>query len=355
MRFNSLMSIAAASAVIALAGCSANSTSAIAPSPSSAGQARTSHFASGRSTLVLPPALQARMGTPHTSNPNASFDTCPSTGTLIYMSDGSLGVVNIYDSTLTLCGQLSGFSEPQGMTVHNHNLFVANTMGLNNGAAGDILAFHRGATTPYRKFIDPSGQFPVSVTVLTDNTVVGSNIFDSTFTTGSISTWLRTGHFVGNFVPPNMAESFFVTNTDGDTIFSDGFDNINFVSAFWTMTCPSGACTGMSEVGEAMSFPGGVIDSKSGDIVASDQIGNTADTFEMPNLTPVTFTWTGAGDVDGIDSTEAFISNLYGADAGNNQVLCFTYRQSGHSPGTCGSVAGNSGGQAIGIAVDPGS
>ena len=102
MRFNTLMSIAAASAVIALAGCSANSTSAIAPSPNSAGQARTSH-----STSLLPPAIQ-RVPMVRTSDAKRSFDSCPSSGTLIYAADFALSVVNINNSSLTMSGQLSG-------------------------------------------------------------------------------------------------------------------------------------------------------------------------------------------------------------------------------------------------------
>jgi hypothetical protein len=344
MRFNTLMSIAAASAVIALAGCSANSTSAIAPSPNSAGQAHTS-----RSTSVLPPAIQ-RMPMVRTSDAKLSFNTCPSTGTLIYAADFALSVVNIYNSSLTMCGQLTGLTNPQGMTVFHGDLLVANT------DAGNVLRYHRGAATPFKTYTDPSGQFPVGVAVLRDRTVVGSNIFSSTGG-GSLSTWHPNGTFVGNFVPPGMSESFFVAATDNGTIFSDGFDTSGF-SAFWTMTCPAGACAGMTEIGEAMTFPGGVTDTKSGDVLASDQLSNTADTFEMPSLTPVTFSWNAGGDTDGIDGTEVFgnpVSQVYGADAANNAVNCFSYKQSGHSTGTCGTAPGNSGGQLVGIAVDPGS
>jgi hypothetical protein len=357
MRFNSLMTIAAASAVIAFAGCSANSTSAIAPGAGSAGQARTTHF--GHSTSVLPRALQARVANPVKSSPSVSHNSCPASGTLIYVSDALLGVVNIYDSTLSMCGQLSGFLEPQGITVHGGNLYVANTLGSPNGT-GEIDEFHRGATTPFRKYTDPSGPYVVDVAVTGDGTVVGSNIFNPNTGIGSISTWHHGGKFVGNFVLPNLLESFFVDATDNGTLFSDGFDSVTFTSTFWTFTCPGGACAGMTELGQAMLFPGGIVDTQSGDILASDQSGDTADTFEMPSLSPATFGTTSGGDTVTLDELGSpgdgpGMGQVYGADAALNQTVCYQYKQDGSSPGTCGSVGGNSGGQALGVAIDAGS
>jgi hypothetical protein len=311
---------------------------------------------------VLSPALQSQLVHPVKSDLRVSHDSCPSTGTLIYVSDGNLGLVNIYDGTLTLCGQLSGFVEPQGMTVHRGNLYVANTLGSPNGT-GEIDEFHRGATSPFRKFTDPSGPYVVDVAIANDGTVVGSNLFNPNTGIGSISTWQRNGRFVGNFVLPNMLESFFVDATDNGTLFSDGFDSVNFASTFWTFTCPGGACTGETELGQAMSAPGGLVDTQSGDILASDQTSNTADTFEMPSLTPTTFGTTSGGDTDGIDelgnpgdgSRPSGLAQVYGADAINNQLTCYQYKQNGSSPGSCGSVAGNSGGVFVGVAIDSGS
>ena len=352
MRMPALATVAAASAVILLAGCSGNGSSAISPLPG--GQARTQHSMFGHSTSVLPPAIQ-RVPLVHTSDRNRSFNSCPATGTLIYAADFALSVVNIYNTSLSMCGQLTGLTNPQGMTVaKNGDLLVANT------DAGNVLRYHRGASTPFKTYTDPSGQFPTGVTVLKDKTVVVSNIFSPNTGIGSISTFHPNGTFVGNFVPPNSLEDFFVTSLDGTSgtvIFADGFDSSGF-PAFWTGSCPAGACTGLTEVGEAMAFPGGLVDTKSGDILASDQISNTADTFEMPSLTPVSFSWNAGGDTDGIDNELVIgspVSRVFGADALNNIVNCFKYKQSGNSPGTCGSAAGNSGGQMVGIAVDPGS
>lgn len=353
MRIPTLATVAAASAVILLAGCSGNGSS-IAPTPGSGGMhaSRVNH-----STSLLPPALQSRFGMPRQSSPNASFNTCPATGNLIYSSDAANGVVNIYDSSLNLCGQLSGFLEPQGLGVHNHNIYIANTLGVGGGTNGDIVAYHRGATTPFKTFTDPTGQYPVDVDVQKDGTVIASNIFSPNTGVGSISTFLKSGRYVGTFAPSTMALSYFVVVMDDQTVYMDGFDNTSFLPAIFTATCPLGACTGLSEVGEAMSFPGGLAESRSGDLVAFDQSfgANRVDTFELPNLTPVSKP-IGNTSSDNVDMAQTehigILNQIYSGDAGNNTVNCFNYKQSGAVPSTCGSVAGNANGQMLGAAVD---
>lgn len=349
MRMPTVVTIAAASAVLFAAGCSSVGSPAMPSVPFAAGQTRMQHARYADATSMLT-AMFKRAPKVRTSDPRMSFDSCPSTGMLIYAADFSLSVINIYEQNFTLCGQIAGLTNPQGMTVFRGDLLVANT------TANDVWRFHRGATTPWKVYTDPTNgpQFPVDVTVLRDGTVVASNIFSQS-AGGSLSTWHRNGTLVGNFVPPDMLESFFVTNTDNTTVYGDGFDN-NDVTAFWTMDCAGGACTGMTDLGEAMQAPGGVVDTRSGDILASDQIDNTADTFEMPDLTPATFDWVANGDTDGIDATEhGGIEAVYGADAIHNTVDCYAYKQSGVSPGQCGSISGNSGGEMVAVAVDPGS
>lgn len=347
MRAPSVAMIAAASAVIVFAGCSNNGSSSISPFPGSVNQARTTHAIAVHSTSVLPPALQARFPAPRPSDPRMSHDSCPATGKLIYAADYALGVVNIYDGSLNFCGQLTGFSGPQGMSVHNGDLLVANTN------TSQVLRFHRGATSPFRTYQD-TNEYPVDAIVMGDGTVVVSNIIDTSGGPGSISTFAGGGRFIGTFFPPNMAESFFITSFR-TTIWGDGFDS-GFIPAMWSMTCPHGACASMTDLGEVMQFPGGMATSRSGDAIASDQIANTADTFELPNLTAATFNWNSGGDTDGIGTDhDLTISHVYGADALDNLINCYNYKQGGHSPGSCGSVGGNSGGEVVGVAVDPGS
>lgn len=349
MRFSALAATGAVSALILLAGCSGNGSSAIAPSPGS------NHNVPARSmgvhsTLAVPMQTQMLVKS-RIAKQAVSHDACPATGQIEYIADAGSNVIDIYDSSLNLCGQITGlFSEPQGIAVHQGDLYVANT------GFGDILKFHRGSTTPSRTYVDPTGQFPVDVTVLRDGTVIGSNIISQVGGPGSISTWHRNGTFVGNFSLPNQAESFFIVAMDNGTIVADGFD-ASFFSAFWSVTCPGGACTGGTELGEAMAFPGGLAESKKGDLVALDQNfgANSADTFTLPSLTLVNAVPIGNSNSDNVDMDQTEvrpISQMYSGDAGNDLVNCFQYRQNGTVPGSCGSVTGT--GFPLGAAVDPG-
>jgi hypothetical protein len=339
MRLISLHAIAAA--VVLLAGCSGGGSSAIAPTPGSLGQSGPNQ-ATQRSTSLLPAKLQSRL----VIHPNhgVSFNACPATGTLVYMSDAALGVVNIYKGATTLCGQISGFSEPQGITIQGHNLYVANTLG------GAVEAFHRGATSPFRTYTDPNIEYPVDVAIAGDGTVIGSNIFQQNGGPGSLSTWKPTGAFVGNFVLTNMARSYFVTVFGASTVYSDGFDNSSG-GALWKVKCPNGHCGISTELGVPFAFPGGLGENNTKDLVASDQTNNTGDTFELPSMSPATFTLNGGDNVTlALNKSN---SKWYAADALNNELVCYLYAQGGGSPGTCGTVPGNSGGQALGVAIDP--
>jgi streptogramin lyase len=90
----------------------------------------------------------------------------------IAVSDSQNGVVNIYlqKPPHTLVGQLTGFTEPQGMAVDaKGNLYVTNTQ------AGNVLVFAPGASSPYLT-LDDARKLPVGVAVDTDGTVYVTNI-----------------------------------------------------------------------------------------------------------------------------------------------------------------------------------
>ena len=90
----------------------------------------------------------------------------------VAISDSQNDVVNIYlqKTPHTMVGQLTGFTEPQGMAVDKSaNLYVTNTGGA------DVLVFAPGASTPFLT-LDDSGKLPVGVAVDTDGTVYVSNI-----------------------------------------------------------------------------------------------------------------------------------------------------------------------------------
>ena len=151
-----IQTIIAASVIALLAGCSGGT--ALAPRPSVL-QSHTLKFA-GRIPVALSPLamLKLRLAPPRHY---ASFDACPVTGTIEYISDFSNNVINIYKGRFAgqaPCGQISssGMVNPQGMFVKasTHDLYVANTGGH------DIFVFHRGARRPFKSYTDPRRSEP---------------------------------------------------------------------------------------------------------------------------------------------------------------------------------------------------
>src|ERR1022692_3180814 len=88
----------------------------------------------------------------------ASFYSCPRHGSIEYVSDINNGAVYVYVGKFagqSPCGQItSGLYEPLGLFVDSstHDLYVANTFGEN------VVVFHRGQSTPYNSYSDPTGQ-----------------------------------------------------------------------------------------------------------------------------------------------------------------------------------------------------
>src|SRR5471030_618860 len=140
MRFpTTIQALSAAAALVLLAGCS--SGSALAPKMPSSTQSHV-HSVMGRSTSVLGPAGMLRLNRhARAGYHGASFNACPATGILVYVSDAADNTVNIFAGNLagqSACGILTGFVEPQGLAVHDDNLYVANTVGDPSGSAGNI-------------------------------------------------------------------------------------------------------------------------------------------------------------------------------------------------------------------------
>jgi hypothetical protein len=144
-----------ASASLSLNGCSGASTPTAPAMTASAAVASQAHHR-GRSTAIL--LLPGRTG--HRVTTRSWLNHVPPSNPLLYISDYSTDVVNIYTqagSGQTPIGQITGLNEPQGLWVDiNQNLWVANT------AAFTLQAYHRGATTPFRTLTDPNG-YPAGV------------------------------------------------------------------------------------------------------------------------------------------------------------------------------------------------
>jgi hypothetical protein len=88
----------------------------------------------------------------------------------VYVSDAGANVVDVFDKKGRLTGQITGFSQPQGIAVDDQgNLYVADT---NNQ---EIKVFAPGTKTPSSILSDPNG-YPSSVDVALDGTVGITNV-----------------------------------------------------------------------------------------------------------------------------------------------------------------------------------
>jgi len=341
-----IQALSAAAALALLAGCS--SGSAIAPTMSTP----QGHVHSmGHGSSVLNPAGMLKLSQhPIIQSHRASFDSCPATGPIEYVSDASNGAVDIFAGKNftggeTPCGLISGLSEPQGLAVSKHELYVANTTGL------DVLRFPRGSTSPDMTYVDSScsGEYPADVAVATDGTVLATDIISNACGGGQISTWTGGGTFVGNFPNANGANDYFLTVQQNGTVY---FDDNTF--SIYVGSCPAGVCGSFSSTGATMAFPGG-LESASGpnseDVVLDDQSaagGGALTTYEsFP-----TSSWScplGAGDPVsyGFNRTD---KHAFYADALN--FVAGEVRWNDTSS-TCPSVATVAmPGQPIGAAVD---
>jgi hypothetical protein len=108
---------------------------------------------------------------------------------LLYGSSYDGGFINIYSQKGTNqapIGQLtSGLTSPQGIVVDKHHqLWVANTNAFN------VVAFKRGATTPFTTLNDPN-YFPIGVAVDKQGTVYAANAESTTGPPGNVTYWKK--------------------------------------------------------------------------------------------------------------------------------------------------------------------
>ena len=343
--FTPFQALGAAAAISLLAGCSGSS--AIAPHMST----QQGHV---KSVMVRVPVVAGPIGllrvNRNTGNHFKSFLACPASGPIVYFSDFNNSTISVF--TLPLAGQspcgmitsASGLLNPQGMIVKAGNLYVANT------GAGDILAFHRGSTTPFQTYTDTvnGSQFPVDVTVSADNTVISSNIFGSN-EAGSLSTFNKTtGATIGNFPNSAGANTYFVTVQHDGTVYYD--DN---TFSIYVGSCPAGACGSFAGTGATMAFPGGLRSADGEDVILQDQSGAGGGDADEYEAFPSTFT---SCPLNGVDPVSFDINrpqhHYFYADAGLNEGVEVSWSAGTTSCPLIGTVAGNSSGLPIGAAKD---
>jgi len=305
---------------------------------------------SSGSTPVAPPGLPPIQPASHLHN-ISSFYNCPAHGSLKYVSDYNNNVIDVYTGNFNgqaPCGALtSHVRAPWGMSIDaaTHDLYVANDFGH------DIIVFHRGQTTPYDTYTDPSGQDPVDVVLAPDGTVIASNLVrEDLREDGSLSTWIagpNGGTFVGNFaMPAGGVGEFLAVRADG-MVFFDKLEGQTNIGSLWSVSCPTGACGSMTEViGPSLVGPNGLAFDSGGDLRLDEAGTGLADTFELPRTHAKSFPVIGAPTGMAINEFE---HHWFIADGLDNQAEEYLY------PGgtLIGTVAGNPGGGTFGVAVDP--
>jgi hypothetical protein len=323
----------AAAAMASLVGCSGGGISATAPKPASQ--------QNGRMNLRL---------NHNTGHHFKSFYACPANGTLVYASDPFRNVVYVYSGKLAgqaPCAHMaSELNQPWGLYVMSgtHDLYVAEN--------GNVRVYHRGQTTPYNTYTDPSRQIVSDVTAAPDGTVIAAN-FGQTFGTeqGSISTWIggqHGGQFVGNFPMKNNGQGAFISVQKNGAVFFDDFDSSTDHGAIFSLSCPAGVCGAQTQLsGVSLGDPGGLGFDSTGDLLATDNLNARADTFELPNPRPKSFPLEDAYPTgmafDGVN--QAWLV----ANWSDNEVDEYSYP----SGTLIGTVPGKAGGGIVGVAIDP--
>jgi hypothetical protein len=279
---------------------------------------------------------------------------CPLTGPIKYVSDALLAhsVINVYAGRFAgqaPCGQIvSGLNSPVGLFVRagSHDLYVANTFGSNN-----IQVFHRGQTTPYNTYTNPSPPgVPVDVAVAKDGTVIATYSNNRNHRFGFLATWIggpNGGTFVGNFPMKRDGVGEFLTVRRNGVVYFDEFDDVSGAGSLWSVSCPAGACGAQTKVaGVSLSFPGGMAIDATGDVLVADAAPGAADTFELPNTKPRSFALAGTPTGMAINELD---HHWFVADYRNNDAAEYSYPDGA----LIGTVAGDAGGLTFGVAVDP--
>jgi hypothetical protein len=340
--------IAAGAAIALLIGCSGAGPTSIAPKPQSPHTG--TRFVPGDVPAVVDPFDKLYTGTARNI---VSRDSCPATGLIVYVSDYVDSVIDIFAGNLAgqaPCAQIATASMVNPVLLYvktdTHDLYVANF------ARQNILVFHRGETSPYNTYTDPSGQNPYGVTVAKDGTVIASNSgkHNGPPGTGSISTWIpgpSGGKFVGNFPMTNDKFGLYVTAQKNGTIFYNDVDATSGLGALWSLRCPAGACGVQTQVaGVSFMMPGGMGSDDADDLLVTDSYTGTAETFNLPNPSPSTFPMLQRFPIGmAINRTD---HHWFAADADIGGIVEYSYPK--------GKVVGSVlvDGQTIGVAVDPG-
>ncbi|HEX3370625.1 MAG TPA: hypothetical protein VHS56_13685 [Candidatus Cybelea sp.] len=156
-------------------------------------------------------------------------------GALLYASDSAADVVKVFSYPRgKLVGTLTGFATPQGMCVDK-----AGHVFITNSGAAQILEYAHGGTTPIATLTD-SGEHPIGCAVSRVNgDLAATNIFDDSYTNGSLSVFRRARGTPKNYTDPEMIADYFCGYDSAGNLFVDGTKPSSFSFAFAEL--PKGA------------------------------------------------------------------------------------------------------------------
>jgi hypothetical protein len=272
------------------------------------------------------------------------------TTTKIFVSDAADNVVNIYNTSGKQLGQLTGFSQPQGLATDvKGKLYVADT---NNS---QILVYAPPYNKAPKKLADP-GYFPAGVSVVTigTTTYVGvSNICSAPNCTQGGFKLFKNGKAQKAFQSSKIYRVYFLGFDAKGNIYASGQDsNFNVVVGEVAKATSGGKTFKPLTTGNTILFPGGVEVTTKGKIAVDDQSGAAIYTYNPPKNgslgSPIKTTGlNGSGDAVTFAFTQSN-KDLWTADAAFGDSFEFAYPAGGSAVKTI-SV----GGQPIGVAVVP--
>jgi len=341
--------VTGAATLALLAGCSGSGTGLSTPGSTVAGgatQQSVTHKIPKMSHSVARPGVPSvKSGQPIKAFVNSS--AIAAVANTIAISDAADNVVNVYDPSGNQLAQLTGFSEPQGMASDiKGNLYVADT------ANSRVQVYAAGFKGTPQTLSDP-GQFPAGVDSFSNGKFVAvTNIISTSGGPGSVSIF-KSGVLMSTITSSSIGRAYFCAFDATGNLYLDGTDPNGAVIVGEILGATTGGTTFATlTTGNAITFPGGVQVTTTGQIAIDDQSGFAVFTYNPPSGgslgSPVATTpLTGASD----PVTYAFtndMADLYTADAGLGVSEEFAY-PAGGAPASSITV----GGQPIGAAVIP--
>ena len=308
-------------ALALLAGCSGGSAGApsasSAFSPQSVGAQSTSagHRVS-QSTSVLRPGVPEL----HSKLPATAFvsdEINAKGGASVIVSDASENVVDIFNGKGVQTGQLTGFSEPQGLALDTAgNLYVADT---NNSRIQVYAAGFKSAPTT----INDPGESPVSVTIDSKGNLGVANILTTGSGPGSVSFFNKGGTLLKTLSNAKFAKVYFDAFDDEGNLYIDGTNVSGAFVAGEVVGGVNGNAIAILTTGNSVGFPGGIAISLTGKIALDDQENLEIFTYNAPvkgslGMPIATTPLAGAGDPISIAFTPAD-KDIWVADAAHGE------------------------------------